>query len=65
MVVTAASFRQSDGDVFLGDEGDIEMRVEHGDIMVMLQVALTALRVHGTEEERVLARKVCASHLGR
>ena len=55
--------RQEDGVVFIEDlDGTFVTKIE--DVGMLLQIVLTAIRVHGTEEEKDIAAKIAMSNLG-
>lgn len=60
-------YRQADGDVIIGgpmNQDADEVRVPRADVLTLLGVVLTAIRVHGTDETVEIARKKCKAHLG-
>ncbi len=59
----AESFRQADGSVFIEVNvvRTIDVEIDKYNILSLLQVVLTAIRLHGDKE---LARKICKASLG-
>ncbi len=62
----AGAIHQIDGSVYVGSEdGEVEIYLKPSDVLALLSVLMTALRVEGDTEKMTVAAKVCMSHLGR